>query len=305
LVDLKIINVQTNSLCNANCVFCPYVESWHKNNPGSMKESLYRKILDDLEEYPNFEVFCPYFQNDPLLDKRIFDLIEMFYDKYPDKKLELSVNPFNIHKTNRDKLFKVLNDRDYTLIISFNGRNEVSFEYTMKIPYYHCLDQVLKLVEEHPSPKIIIRGLGESINNEYILFDNRSYFGYWWDILEDQDLLKEVKFAVGKFDDRAGQLTREDRIANKINFNYKRIINSKNPLKCKNIDNRLCIRWNGDIAICPVDFKKEITLGNISEMSITEYFNSEPYNLLVKVSKGEVQAPENFICTRCSNPGAE
>ena len=66
------MQIQTVSACNANCYFCPYVGSWHKQNPGKMEDDVFVKIVDQLAKY-QIKKFCPYLENEPFLDKKLFD----------------------------------------------------------------------------------------------------------------------------------------------------------------------------------------------------------------------------------------
>src|SRR4030042_6384200 len=71
LQDKLNIQIQTNSFCNGKCRFCPYQGSWHQKNPGEMSWENYRKIIQNLKQL-KIAKFCPYLENEPLLDKEIF-----------------------------------------------------------------------------------------------------------------------------------------------------------------------------------------------------------------------------------------
>ena len=70
---MNLVQIQTTSVCNGKCIFCPYRYSWFKKNPGVMSEKLYLKILNDVVELDNHFTgkLCPYMCNEPLADKDI------------------------------------------------------------------------------------------------------------------------------------------------------------------------------------------------------------------------------------------
>ena len=306
LQPIDKLQLQTISTCNANCVFCPYIESWHKANPGRMEHKLFVKILNEMEEYDNFNTFCPYFMNEPLTDNRVFTWMNEFYDKYPDKKIELSVNPKLLIKKNRKKLISTFKDKDHTLLVSFHGMNETSLRYIMDLDFSTCLNNLVSLVKESKGAlNTVIRGAGMSINNKIFYFTGGHYINFWKDVFQDNDIaLDAVGVQTFGFHDRAGQINRDERDANKNRLGIIREIGPDKPFDCVRFDKVLHVLYNGDIASCCMDYKKEIpNLGNLNDMTITEYFESDEYKQWVSMGTGKTESPKDFLCARCVSPG--
>ena len=260
-VPLEKIQIQTISTCNSNCVFCPYVESWHKATPGKMELSLYQKILTEAEEYDDtLDTLCPYLQNEPLTDNRIFDWIEMFYDKFPDKSVEMSINPGLLTPKNVKKIIKTFKDKKHILPISFHGMNQTSFEYIMKIPFKSSLKNVLNLIKKADGEvNIQIRGAGMSRDNKILYFHEGHYMQFWIDQLNDAGLkMEHANVQYFTFHDRIGQIARTERDAHKNNYGIVRKIDDDNPFDCVRLDKVLHVLYNGDIATCCMDYKKEV-----------------------------------------------
>ena len=51
LPPIKYVQIQTHSRCNADCVFCPYSESAHHADPGTMSEELWQHVLLNLAPF--------------------------------------------------------------------------------------------------------------------------------------------------------------------------------------------------------------------------------------------------------------
>jgi MoaA/NifB/PqqE/SkfB family radical SAM enzyme len=68
------------STCNYRCSFCPCSRpellKYNKVKKGIMDFELYKKIIDDLDEFPtNIKVLRMQMQGEPLLNKRFADMV--------------------------------------------------------------------------------------------------------------------------------------------------------------------------------------------------------------------------------------
>src|SRR3972149_9573545 len=91
------IQVQTQSSCNARCVFCPYPYTSKITSQGKMEWTTFKKIVDECAEFPNLTNFVPMLQNEPLLDKDICRAISYAKEKSNGRLIvSLSTNAHNI-----------------------------------------------------------------------------------------------------------------------------------------------------------------------------------------------------------------
>ncbi len=304
---LNKLQVMTISTCTANCVFCPYVESWHKDNPGKMEQKLYLKILNDMEDFEKFTTFCPYLMNEPLSDNRIYDWIGKFYDKYPDKMVEFSINPslLNVKKT-VEKIYTTFVGRPHTILLSFHGMNEGSLEYIMNLDFKSSVAGTLKLLKKvEDGLNITIRGSGTSIDGVDWYFSAGHLAGFWRPVLEEAKIEPEsIRLDFFRFHDRAGNLRRDDRNAKSISrFGKVRDLKPEDNFYCIRFDQVLHVLWNGDLAACCMDYRHEIDLGNLSNQTIKEYYTSEKFLKFIGTATGVINSPDSFICKRCISPG--
>jgi len=66
------VALETFSLCNAACTFCPYPDLERKGD--KMPDELIDKVIGDMTEFETPFFFSPFKVNEPLLDKRLFDI---------------------------------------------------------------------------------------------------------------------------------------------------------------------------------------------------------------------------------------
>lgn len=78
------INIETTGFCNRKCSFCFFADRFPKREVGIMQEETYKKIIDDLAAMKFRGRLSPHSYGEPLLDKRLPDLME-----YTRKKLLL------------------------------------------------------------------------------------------------------------------------------------------------------------------------------------------------------------------------
>jgi hypothetical protein len=68
------ISLETIALCNAACTFCPYPTLERKGE--KMTDQLIDKVITEMATFTTPFMFSPFKVNEPLLDKRLFDICE-------------------------------------------------------------------------------------------------------------------------------------------------------------------------------------------------------------------------------------
>lgn len=88
------INIEINTSCNRRCSYCPnsvYDRGLIKNAK-YLETEYYKKIIDELADLGFNGEVCPVHYGEPLLDKRILDLIRYTRIKLPKSKIKLFSN---------------------------------------------------------------------------------------------------------------------------------------------------------------------------------------------------------------------
>lgn len=308
LPKIRNVQVQTHSRCNANCVFCPYIESEHAANHGRMTDHTWKLIIANLVPFAetiNQGKFCPYLMQEPMIDKTIFDKIDDIYRAFPQTCVEVSTNGAALTPKAIDSLLASMDGRRHDIWVSHHGVNAKTFEHIMMIDYDKAVDNLIHLVRAAAGRFTIrIRGAGQSRDGIHTFFTPQEYKSYWREMAEKHCLdLKGIDIEAFTFHDRAGTLHREDRGANTMNVGIVREINPKHPFHCSRIDEWIHFMYDGTIRLCCMDYHGEVKLPNINQMSLIDYYFGRDYYELVEQVSGRVGCAPGHICTRCTSPG--
>jgi hypothetical protein len=295
------VQIQTVSTCNATCHYCPYLESWHKENPGVMGEDLFRKIIHELSKF-KLAKFCPYLENEPLVDPAIFERIDYAVSNLDFLLLELSTNASLLDAKKLDDLVRIFRKIPHEIWISFHGVDKHSFESIMGLEFDRCLSNVLSLVEasQRYNLRVKIRGSGEPIVNNAgapTWFDEKTYINFWDDEFKRLGINRKPVVSYFKYHDRAGSISR-----NEINFSkvFKRNLDG---FYCHRIDQWHHFLYTGELILCCMDYKRKTVFGDMRNMSLQDIYKLEAYRELAGKCVGVVASPEDFICKHCISPG--
>jgi len=296
------VQIQTVSNCNGKCIFCPYLGSWHQKNPGKMDWDVYKKIIRNLKPF-KISKFCPYLQNEPLLDKGLFKKIDYALKRLDIQKVEISTNLAFLNDTILKQLVKSLSPIKHEIWISFHGVDEPTYEQIMGLDFNKSFNNIMHLVETSQKEplNIIIRGAGmpkKRLNNLKSWFGRRDYFEFWDKQLRKFKNKPEIRFIT--YHDRAGS----EQLKNK-NMSFNHIFNDNlNGFYCVRFDRWLHFLYTGEPIFCCMDYSRETAFGEtVNENTIDAIYNSEHFRTLIKQGLGLQESEVNFICKRCVSPG--
>lgn len=295
------VQVQTISTCNATCVFCPYPESWHEANPGKMSDELYRSIIDQLACY-KIGKFCPYLENEPLLDPKLFERIEYAASKLDFDLVEVSTNASVLSAKMLESIVRVFPRLKNEIRVSFHGINPETFHAVMGLDFRRCLDNVLALVEKAQDHDltIMIRGAGVArieSDRKPSWFTREEYVRFWQEEFRKRGFKKLPKLQFFSYHDRAGEIDRNE-------INFKKVIRPDlRGFYCTRFDQWVHFLYTGDLILCCMDYHRKTVLGSMASQSLDEILASEKFRDFARQYLGLTPSPDNFICKRCVSPG--
>lgn len=296
------IQIQTVSACNGKCTFCPYQDSWHQKNPGIMSWDNYKKIIDELKGF-KIAKFCPYLENEPLLDKEIFKKIKYALVNLNIELLELSTNLSVLSDQHLNEIINIFPSIKHEIRISFHGFNKSSYENIMGLNFENAVDNILKLVNlsQKSHLKLGIRGAGtpRSANgNLRSWFGEKEYLDFWKKQLVPFKKKPSVKFL--RYHDRAGSI----QLKNKgMSFNSI-ARESLDNFYCSRFDKWMHFLYTGEPILCCMDYNRETIFDDsITNKRIDELYASQRYIDLIKKGTGMMPSEDDFICKKCFSPG--
>ena len=85
-------DIETYGYCNRTCEFCFNNPKFPQREKGIMPVSLWKKIINELSELHYFGRISPHFYGEPLLDKRLVNLITYARAKCPNAYILIDTN---------------------------------------------------------------------------------------------------------------------------------------------------------------------------------------------------------------------
>ncbi len=243
----RILQIQTQSGCNANCQFCPNESTQGRLSMGRMDEDLFRSIIDEAVKHP-VERISPYLMNEPLADKRLPDLIRYITDrKAKMTRTKINTNGSYLDAEMGGRLIESGLDR---LHVSFHGIRRETYEASMgNLSWEKNLANVNRFLElqkqlKAKTPKLKITMVHTStIDRE--LDEIREYWNS-----------RGVTVNIHAFENRSHQSI-QDR---KLNIMPMQALSD-----CDRLMQQAYILWNGDCVLCCVDWERTTVLGNAGD----------------------------------------
>lgn len=182
------VEIMTTSFCSGRCIFCPYPDSWYAKNPGIMTTDMFKEIIS---RHPKIDVLSMYLFNDPFLDSRIFDLMELAKSISDIKLFNISTNASKIPRD-----IERIKDFNVELWVSFHGADKTTYEAIMGLDYDNTMNNIKMLNDM--GLKFRIRGAGTSRTGNIVLFTEQQFFEHF----NGKGIVQELEYFT--FHDRAG-----------------------------------------------------------------------------------------------------
>jgi Radical SAM superfamily/Iron-sulfur cluster-binding domain len=139
------VSLETQTVCNARCSFCPYPGLERLGN--KMPDELIDKVISDLEAIPEDVQFrfAPFKVSDPFTDARLFGIIETINLRLPNALIDLYSNGASLTATRLESLRHIRNFQ--YLNISLNEHRKEVYEPLMGLKFEHTLARLTHLHE--------------------------------------------------------------------------------------------------------------------------------------------------------------
>jgi radical SAM protein with 4Fe4S-binding SPASM domain len=263
------IQLQTINACQAACTMCPYDTYSKVFQRGRMDDELFDKVAAEISLHPETHSFIPMLQNEPLLDKKLFDRLRRFREVAGDKiELEMVTNGALLTDA------VVENIRDVKLDILDISLDALTKETYEKIRIGLDFDQVMAGVErviaaDLPRTKILVRLVRQRDNfHEIKAFAKRwRSRGVGVFIYSAHDRAGSV----AKFDERIRIPANEQTLYQKLERRASRAFFGHCPLPFSVAS----ILHNGDVLMCVHDWGRKEIVGNVRENTLAEVWNGD------------------------------
>lgn len=266
------VHLETLSLCNARCSFCPYPGLERRGH--RMPDALIDKILGDLQDIPRIlpVQVSPFKVNEPFLDTRLFDILAAIEAKLPQATITLTTNASPVTEATLDRLALVRN-LGY-LWISVNDHRPAEYEATMGLPWTRTRERLAMIHARRAAGALTCRivlsrvGDGTPADAEFCDWVVRHYPGFEPSVFQRGGWLGQVETATGA------------------------------------VPNVGCVRWfdisitaTGTVAHCCMDGRAAWPIGDVNRQHVLEIYNGPSYRALRERTLTRLDAAPCRTCT--------
>lgn len=249
------VQIQTQAGCNGRCIFCPNEEVLKSDlEHGRMPLDLFNKIVDELAQTPPRRVGM-YMQNEPLLDKRMPDLVRIVTEKIPSAKSQVITNGTHLTKEKGEALLDAgLKQLKCSLQSLDPETNREIMGYDSKKVIENCIEfqQTIKRKKSGIDFRV---SMVVTNKNMHQIEDTRRFWKR-----------HGVRLVTSALENRGGNI----RIADELNVGEMRSMGN-----CIRPSRDLMILFNGDVPLCCVDWHRTAVLGNVGRQSIREVWHGQ------------------------------
>jgi MoaA/NifB/PqqE/SkfB family radical SAM enzyme len=252
----RTVEFQTLSACNAKCVFCPHALSPELIPHGRMEDGLIDKIISECSR--NFvNRISPYLTNEPLMDKRMPDILRRIREKMPlYTKTKINTNAGLLTEEVSDK---ILDSGLSQIWFSVNGYSPETYRASMNLDFETSMRNIDMFLDRKKRRKLRRPSVRVSTIRTRLVEHELDYAKKYW-------AERGVRFSINHMDNRAGEDA--SGIA-PLPHTRKR--------DCDLFLKQAYIVENGDMILCCHDWRQTVVLGNVAESSIQEVWNSRSF----------------------------
>ena len=241
---MKHLQVETTSVCNAHCVFCPH----DKLEQGHMEQWLYEKIVKDASQY-DLVTFSPMMTGEPFCDPEIMERVKFArMILKPDTIIRFFTNGSLMTLQDIDELARM---RNIEVSVSLNGACRETRQRLMGVDDFDKVATRVWYMKEK----------GMNIKTSFVLFPTIT--------------TEEIK-AFGNFPNP--YTIRFQSFAGHI-YHYKRFHG-----RCRRVENYLTVLRDGRVCLCCFDAFGNVIFGDLKEQTIAEVLESKERNKYVKAN---------------------
>lgn len=255
---IRLAQVQTMSHCNGRCVMCPSRLVRDRLPQGTMSWSLWSRILDELARVPTLVEVAPFLQNEPLLDRRMPEIVRTLKQRLPRAEVSLSTNGSLLTEELFDELVAAGLD---ALVFSLNALTPETFR---KVQPGHEFASVVGNLERAlerrpPHLRMIVKAM--AVRDSVLELDLPGRFSDLARRLEEA----QVPLHVSAISNRGGSLEGYDDM-----LILEQTQSSRHKSYCEDPFFNLNVLFNGDIIACCADWERKAILGNLGEQGLAE-----------------------------------
>ena len=250
------LQIEPTSICNYRCVFCYQTdEKFNKRSGGHMGHmnlKTFKTVIDQAQG--NIEFISLASRGEPLLCPDFKEMLLYTKDKFYNLKINTNASLLDEQMSH-----SILESGVKTLVFSADAADSVLYS---KLRVNGKLEKILENIKKfkkikeknYPRSKIITRVSGVKVNEKQDLGAMEKFWGNLVDQVAFVDYMPWENVYLSK--------------------------HSKIQMPCSDLWRRMFVWWDGKVNPCDVDYKSELSVGNINGNNISDLWKSDNYNKL-------------------------
>lgn len=273
------ITVEITNQCNVSCTFCNRQKI--PMELGYMASELFHKIIDEAAQHLPVKL-VPFFRGEPLMHPQILEFIEYAKAKGVGP-IQMASNALLLDEGMQDGLIE--SGIDY-LSFSLDTLDEKIYKDSRLTGNLEISARNVRELGEK-CKKRREKGLStptlqvSTINLDEYKDGQEQFINYWKDYVDVVRVYEQH--------DEKGRLV-DPELRKKLD-----IFDDRKP--CRKIFTDMIIYWDGRLALCNYDWDEKRSLGNISQMSIQDAWNSPEYERIREMHLNNTF--DHSICGEC------
>tara|TARA_B100001057_G_scaffold501262_1_gene622817 strand:+ start:11195 stop:12355 length:1161 start_codon:yes stop_codon:yes gene_type:complete len=270
-----LVQIEPSSICNFRCVFCFETDKTFTNKKnghmGTMQLEVFKKIIDQIHNKVQFITLAS--RGEPLVSKDFNNMLKYTAGKF----LNVKINT-NASLLNEEKSHAILSSGVKTVVFSADAADEKLYsKLRVNGNLTKTLNNIKKFNEvknkHYSKAKIITRVSGVKFSSDQNFEDMENFWG---------SLVDQVAFVD----------------YNPWENNYEKEPNNITTA-CSDLWRRMFIWWDGKVNPCDVDYKSNLSVGNILNKNVKDLWLSKEYENL-RNKHTQKKRSELTPCKSCS-----
>ncbi|MCF7986860.1 MAG: SPASM domain-containing protein [Methylovulum sp.] len=288
-----ILTVSPASACNLKCAFCPTGDRHLMRSTdrfmGLMEYSLFTKIIDDLEYFPQkIKVLMLVNDGEPFLNKNLDSMVR--YAKRSNNVPFIETTTNGILMTS-DRVGGLIDAGIDKINISIYGMDSATYKDFAKsdVDFDIILANIKWLYENKGNTEIVIKIPKELLATNATVENFYEMFGDYCDRV---------------FVENSSQMWPDFDVSKRMNVDFTEGLwghQIEEKLVCPNIFYALTINANGEVSACYVDWARALLVGDVKVQNLNEIWNSKEFNNL-RIQHLSGNRNKNLVCKKCNQP---
>ena len=283
-----VVFVDPSDACNFKCRFCPTSDRDLMKSVGrpwkQMSFDLFKKIADDMTEFPGqVEVLRLYKDGEPLINKRLADMIKYAKDVGASKRIDMTTNAALLTKDKGKEIVNAGLDRINISIYGVSNEHYKDFS-GVKLEFERVLANVRDFYEIRGNCEMLVK-----INGDTLTEREKEIFLEEFGDYSDKIYIEHIMSCWPEFQLRGVEVNAQKGL-------YGQEIKEVNT--CPYPFYGLAINSDGLVSVCFMDWGRKLIIGDVNKETVQQVWSGKKMRSFQKMFL-EGRRKDHPVCGSC------